>query len=155
MPADATTLACVLFEKTQDESHLGQLTPWALQDRLIAYSEENARPGEDPTDALARLTRDDAVAKAIARAAYAAEQRLQRALSSGQQVAGLRKHVGSDAGGSSKPREGSRDHLADLMEAIAKRERRDDETFYDAYARLLDSDEVFKRAYAAYEAAER
>ena len=45
-----------------------------------------------------------------------------------------------------------REQIAELMDAIAKREQRDGETFYDAYSRLLEKDAVFKQAYALYSA---
>jgi len=150
----ATILAAQLFAKSGNTTYIDGLTPWALEDELLKYATDHAAAGECQAAALTRLTRDDDVAKALARAAYWAERAMDR-LSSGEKLAAFRKHLGVDEIAKAAPAAGSRDHIADLMDEIAKRERRPGETFEDAYSRLADEDAVFKRALAAYNAKDR
>jgi hypothetical protein len=142
--------AAELFAKTGNASLLANVTPWALQDEMIRYATAHASGGEAPAAALVRLSQYDDTLKALAKAAYHAEQAMQRRPAK-EQLAALRKHLGADVA-KSAPAHGSREQIADLMDAIAKREQREGETFYDAYARLAEEDAEFKKAYAVYNA---
>jgi len=150
-----TDLAAVRFVK-RGAPLPDDLTPWALQDRMIDYAEANARAGESTGAALGRLAREDDVMKCLARAAYAAETRLDR-LGGGARFAAFRQHLGADAADDAAPAEpapGTRDHIFGLMEKVARAEQRPGETEAAAFHRLLQTDAEFAKAYAAYQRAE-
>jgi len=148
----ATIVAAQLFAKSGNAALLSGLTPWALEDELMKYAAANAAAGESEAAAVTRLTREDEIAKALARAAYHAEQAMNR-LPAGEQLDAFRKHLGvDDALAKAAPAARSREQVADLMDEIARRERRPGETFADAYDRLAREDDVFKRALSAYNA---
>lgn len=146
--------AALRYAHTGNLSALDGFNKWALEDELIRHAKENARSDEDLGAALVRLSREDDVAKSIARAAHAAEHRMQRELDSDEQVAALAKHAGT-ATADQRPAHGSRDHIYKLMEEFARGRQRPDETFEAAFSRLMTEDEVFSKAYDAYCEAER
>lgn len=142
-------LHAALFVKRGDELP-ADLTHWAIQDRMIEYAESRAREGEATGAAISRLAREDDLMKNLARAAYAAESRLDR-LGGSQKLAAFRKHVGADSPTvPAEPAAGSRDHIFGLMEKLARAEQRPDETEAAAFSRLLATDETFQKAYDAY-----
>lgn len=150
----AVARRALVFARTGDLRSLGGLTPWALEDELMSYAKAHAGPAEHESEALTRLTQHDDVAKALARAAYHADLHLKRTASHGEQLTAFRKHFGlDDELCKAASTTGSREHIADLMDAIARREARPDEDFFAAYDRLLKTDSEFRKAYDAYSTA--
>jgi len=142
-----TDMYAALFVK-RGQALPDDLTPWAIQDRMIEYAEERARAGESSGAAISRLNRErDDVMKCLARAAYAAETRLDR-MTSSQKMAALRKHVGEPE--APAPPGESRDHAFELMQKLARAERQPGETEAAAFRRLARTDPTFRKAYREY-----
>lgn len=147
-------IAAQLFAKTGDRSVLAGHTPWALEDELMAYAKANARPGECDAAALTRLAREDETAKALARAAYHAEQAMHIAATPAQQLAAFRKHLGVDAPPTTPDTKTSAGVYA-ALEKAARLAMQPNEDFYTAFDRLAKNDETFAAVVRLYDELQR
>jgi hypothetical protein len=158
----------LLFAKTAELDVLAGTTPWALEDELMAYAREHAAPGESEGAAITRLCREDPLAKALARAAYHAEQLLQRTATSEERVAAFRKHLGAHEADPAAEEmrfrkkaaaESGLDETAPAiyaaLERIAKAEAQPGEDFYSAFSRLAHTDRDFQAGLRLYDRAHR
>lgn len=147
---DTIIKAAQRFAKSRDTADLGGATPWAIESEMIAYAKAHSAKGESTEAAVTRLCEEDDVMKSLARASYWSSTIMQRTLRPVDQLRKLREHHAGVQGVSGFDMLAKRQELAEALDAVAKAEQREGESFYDSYDRLMKSDPQFQAAYATY-----
>lgn len=138
------------FVESGDLADLGNASSYSLQEALLKYAEERAKEGQSVGHSLVLLSKQgDPVADALSHAINAAKAR-EDTLGIDEQTRILGEHLGGEPQSTEKAEHGSALQMEQVLDRLARAERRDDETVAQTYKRLLETDQVFRDGYECY-----